>query len=56
MFCNSHDNAYLYDPSVLLKINNSLFDGDTHFSDIGHRESFRFIYDTIIQNTLECDD
>ena len=31
-FCNANENTYLFDPSILLKADKSLFDGDTHFN------------------------
>jgi len=42
-FCEKNENTYIYDPSFLLKTNNTLFDGDTHFTDNGHLESFDYI-------------
>jgi hypothetical protein len=39
-FCEKSTNTYLYDPSMLIQTNYSLFDGDTHFSDSGHIERF----------------
>lgn len=48
-FCTTNDNTYLYDPSVLLKTDNSLYDGDTHFNDIGHTMSFNYMYEIFIQ-------
>jgi len=48
-FCNTHENAYLYDPSVLLNTDKSLYDGDTHFNNRGHEISFNYIYDNFIQ-------
>ena len=47
-FCNTNDNAYLHDPSDILKINNSLFDGDTHFTHTGHEVNFNYIYDKFL--------
>lgn len=51
-YCNTNDNVYLYDPSVLLNVDKSLFDGDTHFSERGHEVSFNYIYDNFIQNQV----
>jgi len=48
-FCNIYDNAYLYDPSVLLKINKTYFDGLIHFNKKGHEISFNYIYENFIQ-------
>lgn len=49
-FCNTTKNTFIYDPSILLQ-NTSLFDGDTHFNNDGHIESFNYIYKNYI-NTL----
>lgn len=43
-FCKNNNNCYLYDPSILLSNNHSLFDGDTHFTHEGHRASFHYMY------------
>lgn len=43
-FCEKNENTFIYDPSILLKTDNSLFDGDTHFNVNGHVESFNYIY------------
>jgi hypothetical protein len=43
-FCNNNHNCYLYDPSILLNKNHSLFDGDTHFTQEGHRAIFHNMY------------
>lgn len=48
-FCNTHENAYLYDPSVLLNTDKSLYDGDTHFNNRGHEICFNYIYDNFLQ-------
>ena len=48
-FCNTHENAYFYDPSVLLNTNKSLYDGDTHFNYRGHKISFNYMYDNFLQ-------
>ena len=47
-FCKNNENTYLYDPSVLLQLNNFLFDDNTHFLHEGYMESFNFIYDNYI--------
>jgi hypothetical protein len=47
-FCEKNKNTYIYDPSSLLETNTSLFDGDTHFTDTGHFESFNYIYNNYI--------
>ena len=47
LFCEQHENTFLYDPSILLK-NHSFFDGDTHFNDTGHMESFHYMYNNFL--------
>jgi hypothetical protein len=51
-FCEKNENTFLYDPSILIKTNNSLFDGDTHFTHNGHIESFNYIYDNYLKKTF----
>lgn len=48
-FCNATEHAYLYDPSMLLRTDHSLFDGDTHFHHRGHHMCFQYIYEHFIQ-------
>jgi hypothetical protein len=43
-FCDKYDNTFIYDPSIILQADNSLFDGDTHFANTGNIESFNYIY------------
>jgi hypothetical protein len=43
-FCETNENTFIYDPSILLMSNQSLFDNDTHFTHDGHIESFNYIY------------
>jgi hypothetical protein len=50
-FCNTNENAYLYDPSILLNTDKSLFDGDTHFNPRGHEMSFKYLYDNFIHKS-----
>jgi hypothetical protein len=50
-FCSINSNVYLYDPSLLLQKDTSLFDGDTHFNERGLELSFNYIYDTFIQRS-----
>jgi len=50
-FCNTHENAYLYDPSIILNEDKSLYDGETHFNNIGHIISFNYIYDNFLQKS-----
>ena len=50
-FCQRTDNTYIYDPSIILQTNHKLFDGDTHFTSIGHRESFNYIYNNYLVQT-----
>jgi hypothetical protein len=47
-FCNTHEGAYLYDPSILLNKDKSLYDNDTHFNDRGYEISFNYIFDNFI--------
>lgn len=48
-FCETEENVYLYDPSILLHKNKSLFDGDVHFNNIGHVASFNYLYENFIK-------
>lgn len=48
-FCSIHNNVYLYDPSLLLQKDTSLFDGENHFNDRGLEMSFNYIYDNFIE-------
>lgn len=50
-FCKEFNNTYLYDPSIILQKNNTLFDGDTHFTERGEEESFNFLYNNFITLT-----
>ena len=47
-FCEINKNTFIYDPSILIQKNHSLFDGDTHFTDFGHIESFNYIYNNYL--------
>ena len=47
LFCDQHENTFMYDPSMLLK-NHALFDGDLHFNSIGHTECFYDMYNNFI--------
>jgi len=49
-FCNENKDCILYDPSSLIKSNHNLFDGDTHFTDLGYVENFNIIYDNFLAN------
>jgi hypothetical protein len=51
-FCEKNENTFIYDPSILLKTNHSLFDGDTHFTASGHIESFNYIYNNYIMQPV----
>jgi len=44
-FCENNKNTFIYDPSILLQTDHSLFDGDNHFYDNGHLANFNYIYD-----------
>jgi hypothetical protein len=48
-FCSMNKNTYLYDPSVVLNKDNTLFDGDTHFNIRGLQTSFEYLYDNFIK-------
>ncbi len=48
-FCNTNNNVFLYDPSILLHSDISLFDGDTHFTTKGHETSFNYLYENFIK-------
>jgi len=47
-FCKKSKNTFIYDPSILIQTNHSLFDGDTHFTHNGHIESFNYIYNNYL--------
>ena len=47
-FCEKNKNTFIYDPSILLQTNHSLFDGNTHFNNKGHIESFNYIYNNYL--------
>jgi hypothetical protein len=48
-FCEQNENTFIYDPSILIQTDTSLFDGDTHFSWMnGYEKSFNYIYDHYI--------
>jgi len=47
-FCRQNEKTYLYDPSILLQSNHSLFDNDTHFIQNGHFESFTYMYNNYL--------
>lgn len=51
-FCEKNENTYIYDPSIILKMDNSLFDGDTHFNVRGYVESFNYIYNNYINKYI----
>jgi len=48
MFCQNNKNTFIYDPSVLLEKNHSLFDGENHFTHRGYVENFNYIYDNYL--------
>jgi len=50
-FCDQNNNTYLYDPSILLKKDTSLFDGKTHFTSNGHTICFEHIYEHYIEKS-----
>jgi hypothetical protein len=47
-FCEKNENTFIYDPSIIIEKNTSLFDGDTHFNDEGHIQSFNYIYNNYL--------
>ena len=49
-FCDENNRCFLYDPSIILQQNNSLFDGDTHFTSRGFNKSFKFLYNNFLIN------
>jgi hypothetical protein len=49
-FCEKNENTFIYDPSILIQSNHSLFDGDTHFVSNGYMESFHYIYNNYINS------
>ncbi len=48
-FCNSNDNIYLSDPSVILNKNNQLLYDDTHFNGDGYLEYFNYLFNNFIK-------
>jgi hypothetical protein len=51
-FCSTVDNCYVYDPSIILCKDNTLFDGDTHFNQRGFDMNFSYLYNTYLKNRL----
>jgi hypothetical protein len=49
LFCEANANTFLYDPSVILEKDITLFDGYTHFTEKGYEESFKYIYENFIK-------
>jgi len=47
-FCEKNENTFIYDPSILIQTNHSLFDGESHFTSNGHIESFNYIYNNFL--------
>lgn len=45
-FCKRHSNTYVHDPSILLKSNKTLYNGDVHFNEKGYIANFNHIYIT----------
>lgn len=50
-FCGAHKNVRIYDPSIVLQTDKTLFDGDTHFTDRGHEVSFNYLYENFMPYT-----
>ena len=47
-FCKNNENTFIYDPSIIIQSNNSLYDGDTHFNSDGLIQNFNYIYDNYL--------
>jgi hypothetical protein len=47
-FCEGNENVYLYDPSIIIKNNPSIYDGSVQFTNNGCVESFKYIYNNYI--------
>jgi hypothetical protein len=47
-FCDNKT-TFLYDPSLLLKDNPALYDGNNHFKQPGHKASFDYMYDKFLR-------
>jgi hypothetical protein len=53
-FCKENSNrCFLYDPSVIIKDNHSIFFNETHFTDSGHHVSFNYMYDNYFSKYLK---
>lgn len=50
-FCTTHNNVYVYDPSIVLCEDKTLFDGDTHFNHIGNETSFNYLYENYMKQS-----
>jgi hypothetical protein len=50
-FCTTNDNVYVYDPSIVLRADNSIFDGDTHFNHKGYETSFNYLYENYMKKS-----
>lgn len=51
-FCEENENTFIYDPSILIQSNHSLFDGGTHFTKTGYIESFNYLYNNYLYKGL----
>jgi len=49
-FCETAQNTFLYDPSVLIKGDHSLFNGNVHFNHEGHAKSLSYLCENYFQN------
>jgi hypothetical protein len=49
-FCEETENTFMYDPSILIRQNHSLFDGDVHFTLSGYAESFQYIFNLFLKD------
>jgi hypothetical protein len=57
-FCKERDNIFLHDPSILIKNDHSLFDGNDsgdHFTPKGLEENGKYIYEHFLQKKNQND-
>jgi hypothetical protein len=48
-FCKTNYNTFIYDPSILIKEDHSLINGDNHFLWKGYMKSFEYVYNNFIK-------
>lgn len=51
-FCNAHSNTRIYDPSILIREDKSLYDGDVHFTERGHLRNFNYLLNNTISKWI----